>query len=70
MPEERERPASGPLRSIPAQIGAVALLTLREVYRKKFFLVLVFFVLGVISVFGLAPGLDPDTASIACTRTG
>lgn len=51
------------IRAFGIRLSAVALLTLREVARKRFFLVLALFAVGLISVFGLAPGLDPTTTS-------
>lgn len=48
------------IRAALRRIGAVAAVTIREVFRKKFFLVGVVFVLALISVFGLAPGLGPE----------
>jgi hypothetical protein len=51
------------IRAFSGRLAAVALLTLREVTRKRFFLVLGLFAVGLISVFGLAPGLDPSTTS-------
>jgi hypothetical protein len=48
------------MKEFAARLWAVALLTIREIYRKKYFLVLILFVIGIVSVFGLAPGLGPE----------
>lgn len=51
------------IRAFGNRLSAVALLTVREVTRKRFFLVLALFAMGLISVFGLSPGLDATTTS-------
>jgi len=51
----------GEIRAFLARFAAVALLTIREITRRKFFIVLILFTLGLLSVFALAPGLDPNS---------
>ncbi|HLG42189.1 MAG TPA: hypothetical protein VI643_02405, partial [Planctomycetota bacterium] len=51
----------GAVKAFLGRFAAVALLTIREISRKRFFVVLLLFTVGLLSVFALAPGLDPNS---------